>query len=65
MLFFSGATTPSLIQNPQPPIMLASIMSVVKRSPTTATCDGWETPVSGCLRKYSMISEPQPGFFVL
>ncbi len=51
MLFWRIGTTPSLIQKPQPPIIFASIMSVVRRSPTTATCDGSVTPVSGCCRK--------------
>lgn len=62
MLFFSRGMTPSLIQKPHPPIMLASIMSVVRRSPTTAICDVSVTPVSGCFLKYSMISAPHPGF---
>lgn len=51
MLFWRIGTTPSRIQKPQPPIIFASIMSVVRRSPTTATCDGSVTPVSGCCRK--------------
>jgi hypothetical protein len=64
MLFFSAGTTPSLTQKPQAPIILASIMSVLNRSPTTAICEGCDTPVSGWLRKYSMISSPQPGFLL-
>ena len=63
MLFCCSGMTPSLIQKPHPPIMLASIMSVVRRSPTTAMWEGSVTPVSGYFLKYSMISAPQPGFF--
>lgn len=62
MLFCWSGTTPSRTQNPQPPIILASIMSVVSLSPTTATCEESVTPVSGCVRKYAIISDPQPGF---
>lgn len=63
MLFFSKGITPSLTQNPQPPVMFASIISVVSLSPTNAMCAGSVTPVSGCFWKYSMISSPHPGFF--
>lgn len=63
MLFFSKGITPSLTQKPHPPVILASIISVVSLSPTNATCAGSVTPVSGCFLKYSMISWPHPGFF--
>jgi hypothetical protein len=57
-------TTPSLTQSAYDPARFAIMTSVVSLSPTTATCSGLVTPVSGCARKYSMISAPQPGFLV-
>ncbi len=51
MLLFCRGTTPSLTHRPQLPIMLASIMSVESRSPTTAIWSGLVTPASGWARK--------------
>lgn len=58
-------TTPSRIQRPQEPIMFAIMMSVNKRSPTMAICEGWVTPVAGSERKKPRMEGWQPGFFVV